>query len=121
MQEPFVEGAAGQVLQVGGVDPSADPDGDGLSNLGEWLADSDPHDAASRFEIDGIAPATTRIITLSWPSVAGRTYAVLRTESLDEPFAPYREHVSATPPENVIDLPSDDSDSAFYRVAIDIP
>ena len=108
-------------LQTSGTDPDGDPDGDGLSNLGEWLADSDPHDAASRFEIDGIAPATTRIITLSWPSVAGRTYTVLRTESLDEPFAPYREHVSATPPENVIDLPSDDSDSAFYRVAIDIP
>lgn len=109
-------------LQTSGTDPDGDPDGDGLSNLGEWLADTDPHDAASRFSMRGIAPAATaRTITLSWPSVAGRTYTVLRAERLGEPFLPYRTGISATPPENVIDLPSDDSDAAFYRIAIDTP
>lgn len=109
-------------LQRTGTDPDADPDADGLPNVGEWLADTDPHDAASRFSMRGIAPAATaRTITLSWPSVEGRTYTVLRAERLGEPFLPYRAGVPATPPENVIDLPSDDSDAAFYRIAIDVP
>lgn len=114
-------------LQRTGTDPNGDPDGDGLRNLGEWLADTDPHDASSLFRIGGItcgaasSGVSRRVVTLSWPSVEGRTYTVLRAERLGEPFAAYLEHIPATPPENVIDLPPDDSDSAFYRVAIDIP
>ena len=114
-------------LQRTGTDPNGDPDGDGLRNLGEWLADTDPHDASSLFRIGGItcgaasSGVSRRVVTLSWPSVEGRTYTVLRAERLGEPFAAYLEHIPATPPENVIDLPSDDSDTAFYRIAIDIP
>lgn len=109
-------------LRLTGTVPDADPDADGLPNVGEWLADTDPHDAASRFSMRGIAPAATaRTITLSWPSVEGRTYTVLRAERLGEPFVPYRTGIPATPPENAIDLPSDDSDAAFYRIAIDVP
>lgn len=109
-------------LRLSGTDPDADPDADGLPNVGEWLADTDPHDAASRFSMRGIAPAATaRTITLSWPSVEGRTYTVLRAERLGDEFVPYRTGIPATPPENVIELPSDDSDAAFYRIAIDVP
>lgn len=114
-------------LQRTGTDPNGDPDGDGLRNLGEWLADTDPHDASSLFRIGGItcgaasSGVSQRVVTLSWPSVEGRTYTVLRAERLGEPFATYLEHIPATPPENVIDLPSDDSDTAFYRIAIDLP
>ena len=49
----------------------------------------------------------------------GRPYTVYRSESLDGEFLPYQIHIAATPPENVIDLPADDSDSAFYRVAVE--
>jgi hypothetical protein len=114
-------------LQRTGTDPDDDPDGDNLSNFGEWLAGTDPHDAASRFQISGISlggasnGTPNRKVTLSWPSVEGRTYTVMRADRLGEPFVVYREHVAATPPENTIDLPADDADSAFYRIAIETP
>ncbi len=114
-------------LQRTGTDPDGDPDGDALSNFGEWLAGTDPHDASSRFQISGISLVDTstgtpnRKVTLSWPSVKGRTYTVMRAERLGDPFVVYREHVAASPPENTIDLPADDADSAFYRIAIETP
>ena len=108
-------------LQVTGTDPNGDPDGDGYANRAEWLAGSDPNDAASVFRMSHFAASTAakRTVSLSWPSVEGRTYTVYRSESLDGEFLPYQIHIAATPPENVIDLPADDSDSAFYRVAVE--
>ena len=114
-------------LQRTGTDPDGDPDGDALSNFGEWLAGTDPHNAFSRFQISGISLVDTstgtpnRKVTLSWPSVEGRTYTVMRAERIVDPFVVYREHVAATPPENTIDLPADDADSAFCRIAIETP
>ena len=114
-------------LRLCGADPEGDPDADGLSNLGEWLADTDPQDGGSFFSVGGISvsppsPAGAgRVVSLSWPSVEGRTYTVLRAERPGEEFVPYVVGVPATPPENVLPLPADDSDSAFYRVSIDVP
>ncbi|AHF93331.1 hypothetical protein OPIT5_27060 [Opitutaceae bacterium TAV5] len=43
-----------------GIDPTSDPDNDGLSNLAEFLADTDPNVAAT-----SISPATLSLITFS--------------------------------------------------------
>ncbi|MBP5322104.1 MAG: FAD-dependent oxidoreductase [Kiritimatiellae bacterium] len=109
-------------LMSGGVDPLADPDGDGLTNADECLAGSDPLDGKSVFSIRALshAPQTAqgRVVTLSWPSVQGRRYTVLRAGSLGEDFVPYQTEVAATPPLNTLRLPPDDADSAFYRVRV---
>jgi hypothetical protein len=66
-----------------GVDPNADPDGDGISNYQEYLAGTDPTDPDSVLRItDGsFSPGGTNA-TLIWNSVPTRYYYIQKTTSL---------------------------------------
>ncbi len=59
----------------------ADPDGDGQSNLAEFLAGTDPTDASSAFRIVSVALAEGDVV-VSFTSAADRHYHLLRSESL---------------------------------------
>ncbi len=68
-----------------GVDPAADPDHDGATNLAEYEADTNPRDPADVLRVlscrvgdDG----TNRVATISWTSKAGRFYRLLQSEGL---------------------------------------
>ena len=63
------------------VDPLADPDGDGLNNRQEYLAGTDPTNAASVLKVQNEWP-TPAGMTLSWPVANGRTYQVRVTDNL---------------------------------------
>ncbi len=54
--------------------PSADPDGDGASNLHEFQAGTNPRKAASVFRL-GVA-GETNAVWLSFPGVSGREYSL---------------------------------------------
>jgi hypothetical protein len=54
---------------------AGDPDGDGQSNLSEYIAGTDPHDRTDRLSITAIEPRPEGLI-LRFPAVAGRTYAL---------------------------------------------
>lgn len=56
-------------------DASADADGDGLTNLAEFRAGTDPHNANSAFRFSGIARSGTSA-QIFLPTVNGRTYRV---------------------------------------------
>lgn len=60
------------------ADPSADPDGDGLNNLAEFLAGTDPTDNASAFRIIS-AIRQGSDVRLNWMTAGGRTNAVQAT------------------------------------------
>ncbi len=58
-----------------------DADGDGQSNIEEYLAGTDPTNPASQFELDSINSSV-----LQWTAKAGRTYSVFWTDDLAKPF-----------------------------------
>lgn len=81
--DPFAEWVAAMGLPPG-ADPEADPDGDGFSNHAEFVAQTDPRDVRSRFQVTAwrVTPAdqglsiawlgaTNRQVYLDWRSAAG--------------------------------------------------
>lgn len=56
-----------------GVDPDADPDGDGMSNLREYLPGTNPTNAASAFRILSAAKINNDML-LDWTTVGGHSY-----------------------------------------------
>lgn len=69
-------------LTVGLDDATSDGDGDGQSNLAEYLAGTDPQAAASVFAIHSIQPTADHQITLTWSGTAGRIYQVWSSPDL---------------------------------------
>ena len=62
-------------------DGSADPDQDGLTNLQEFLAGTNPQDALSFLRISGEREGTN--VTLGFVAVAGRDYSILQRDAPD--------------------------------------
>ena len=99
-------------------DTALDWDKDGLSNLEEFIAGSDPQDLGSFFKttlenMDG----TT--LSLSCPSIAGRSYQLYRSDDLID-WVPYGAAQNSNPPKNSFAIPMDPSegDKFFYRIEV---
>lgn len=60
---------------------AADSDGDGMSNLEEFLAGTDPTDASSVYLGATITPATGSDLTLTWSTIVGRRYRIIEKSS----------------------------------------
>ena len=106
----------------GTMDPQADDDGDGQTNLAEYIAGTDPTDPASRFIIrDILNAAAPETFALKWPSEAGRVYTILYTDDLTVPFTglPGFAGLPATPPLNTANVPMGDG-MRFFKVQADL-
>ena len=93
-----------------------DQDGDGVSDADEVLAGSDPRDPASVFRA---GPPFQLGSTLSWSSVAGRTYTVERSATAQGPYAPLKSGIAATPPRNDFKDPEAATGAHYYRVRVE--
>jgi hypothetical protein len=109
-------------LVVGVNDAALDPDGDGMSNLQEYLAGTDPHDPASLLKVQAIV-AVGANPTLQFLAISNRTYAVefrslvatgawgTLTNLLPEPT---NRTVTVTDPEPIVT-------NRYYRIIIPVP
>jgi uncharacterized repeat protein (TIGR01451 family) len=75
-------GFSGTGGSTGNNGPDGDPDGDGVRNFDEWLADTNPRDATSFFVIDDVA-VNAGVTTLSFQSSTIRRYRAEFTPALE--------------------------------------
>ena len=98
-----------------------DSDGDGVPDVAEFQAGTDPTDAKSWFGFQGkgiqAKPGTG--VTLQWGSMAGRSYNLLRASRVTDAFTPIASNLSATPPANTYtDATATGNGPYFYRLEL---
>lgn len=95
-----------------------DSENDRRSNYQEWLAGTDPTDAASNLKlIMTLQPDGSNIF--EWSGLPDRVYTLTRSDSLED-FDPI---VGAIPgiPNHLITEPADAASKAFYRLQVENP
>ena len=103
-----------------GADPNADPDHDGMNTLSEWIAGTNPTNAASVLRLRLVSATNDNNIVVSWPSVAGKYYWLERSTNLLTGFnSIVGTNLAATAPTNTLsDTTVLPGKARFYRVGV---
>lgn len=96
----------------------ADDDGDGMTNLEESEAGTDPDDPRSRLDLKSLQQGSD--LVLNWPDIRGKAHVVEYSDSLDDwdpalglpPTTTDGERLSVTVPNAL------DGDGGFYRTSV---
>ncbi|MBM4152105.1 MAG: hypothetical protein FJ220_01105, partial [Kiritimatiellaceae bacterium] len=76
------------------ADPAADDDGDGFSNLSEYIGGTDPWDPSSFFSVTALERADSAAgFVVHWNAVSGRVYSVNSSSNLLDGFQPLEENI----------------------------
>ena len=104
-----------------GTNPNADPDHDGMSNYAEWVAGTNPTNAASALRLTMLSVTNLNQITLAWSSVAGKSYWLESSTNLLTGFnVLIGTNLNATAPTNIItDTNNLPYPSRFYRLGVE--
>ncbi len=102
--------------QAQGLNPQTDTDGDGMTNLQESIAGTNPFSAASRFAVTRVEPASGGGITLHWPSAAGKVYHVYASGNLKN-WSPTGNDIVGTGGE-LQTTQTPNNNPKFYRVQV---
>jgi len=98
-------------------DGAGDLDGDRLSDLGEYLAGTQPTNAASVLRIESLRLLSPTELELTWQSVGSRRYDLLAgTGSLSSALAPIATNIAPTAPLNTHLFAPPTGPAAFFRV-----
>ena len=84
----------------GDLEPAGHDDSDGVSNLDEWIADTDPQNPTSFFRASAVAVAGANPPQVSWGSSADRVYGVMWSSNIQEAFTVLATGLVADPPFN---------------------
>ena len=109
-----------EALYFGGNgNPNADPDGDGMSNLAEYRAGTNPTDRNSVFAFIRILPDPAGGLSVEWSSISNRTYVLQRSTNLPGGFVDLQTGIQGTPPMNSVrDASAVDPGPYFYRLRV---
>ena len=101
-----------------GMLPDSDDDGDGMVNLHECVAGTDPLDEESVLALSALTPNTDTTVVIEWHSATDRLYSVGESEHLPAGFRPVASNIPATPPVNALEVTTE-GEALFYRVTIE--
>lgn len=81
-----------------GGDPLGDDDGDGASNLAEYIAGTNPRDGQSVLELTAlnVVKSTTTNLVIQWPSATGRIYSVWLAPTATNAYTLHRDNLSGS-------------------------
>lgn len=98
----------------------SDADADGLDNLSEYIAGTEPKNAASLFSLE-TSRQPNGTIQVRWPAQVGRIYDLWQTDNLaSNNWLMVERNLPPTSPLNKY-IDSTSSNSAFYRVDVRLP
>jgi len=106
-----------ELSKIDGTDATLDSDGDGISNLSEYLAQTDPHDKSSFLRADTSLSGNS--FQLTWSAVPYINYRVETSSTLHSESwvtVPGLENIQAENTSIQIDLPASAEPRNFYRV-----
>jgi hypothetical protein len=101
-----------------GGGPNDDPDGDGLTNLEEFLAGTDPRGPSSGLRL--LSKLRDGTLILGFDSIAGKSYKLERTDDLSSHvWIPLTDNIVGTGTiVEVVNIPVSATRSFFYRIRL---
>jgi hypothetical protein len=95
-------------------DGTADPDGDRFNNYSEWLAGTNPQDAASCLKLEAVASGPG-VITLRFDAKADRSYSILKAGAPDSTWLALT-NVPAAPSNRLFSVDQPIGGMQFFRI-----
>ena len=95
-----------------------DPDGDGLSNIREFIAGTSPTDARSVFAILNTGVTSSSQYVIRWYSVFGELYNLYKSTNLMSGFNILKSGIPAVPPINSYTDTVGNAEATYYKVGV---